>query len=159
MPNKDEAIAMLEERHDKFRAKIADLPDPAYNETWLGNWNLSQLLAHMSGWFREIAPGFERVQRGERPTLPGVDYSNSDQWNAGFTKDTRPGRAALNDWDAAYAGYVSAARALDADKFGDDPESGRPRIGNRLLQGSGIGHFEEHQEQLDTWLAGRSQRS
>jgi hypothetical protein len=155
VPNKDEAIGILEDSHDRFRALIADLPDSAYNETWLGSWGLSQLLAHMSGRWREIAPGFERVQRGERPTPEGVDYSNADKWNEAFAKQAKPGRAALNDWDDAYAGYVSAARALDADKFGDDPTSGRPRIGNRLLQGAGIGHFEEHQPQLEEWLKGR----
>jgi hypothetical protein len=156
MPTKDEAIAMLEERHDRFRSMIADLPDEAYAETWLGSWSLGQVLAHMAGWFREIAPGFERVQRGERPVPPGTDYSNADEWNAKFAQDAKPGRAALIDWDDAYAGYLSAARALDADKFGDDPESGRPRIGNRLLQASGIGHFEEHTPQVEEWLRGRS---
>ncbi len=155
MPDKAEAIATLEDRHRRFRDSIHELPETAYKDTWLGSWSLDHLLAHMAGWFREITPGFERVGRGERPVPEGVDYSNADSWNAKFAAQPKGGRAALADWDAAYAAYLAAAQALPEDKFGDDPQSGRPRIGNRLLQGSGIGHLEEHQPQLDEWLKKR----
>jgi hypothetical protein len=153
MTSKEEALAQLEEGYRRFRAGIAGLDDAAYGETWLGSWNLSQLLAHMSGWFREMTAAFERVARGERPTPEGVDYSDPEPWNARFAAHALPGRAALADWDAAFAAYRQAAAALAADRFGVDPDSGRPRIGNRLLQGAGIGHFEEHQPELDAWLA------
>jgi hypothetical protein len=155
MTSKEEALAQLEEGYHRFRAGIADLDDAAYGETWLGSWNLSQVLAHMAGWFREMTGAFERVARGERPTPEGVDYSDPEPWNARFAAQALPGRAALADWDAAFASYRQAAAALAADRFGVDPESGRPRIGNRLLQGAGIGHFEEHQPELDAWLASR----
>jgi hypothetical protein len=155
MATKQEALAELDRRHDQFRAAIADLPDQAYSEVWLGEWGLSQLLAHMSGWFNEMTGAMERVQRGERPTPEGVDYSNSDEWNAKFSAGAADGRKALTEWDDAFARYRAAAEALDADKYGEDPERGRPLIGNRLLQASGIGHFEEHQPQLDEWLKSR----
>jgi hypothetical protein len=155
MSDKEEAIAELQAAHDRFRSSIAGLPDEAYAETWLGTWNLSQLLAHMSGWYREMQGGFERAGRGERPTPEGVDYSDPQPWNDRFAADAKPGKAALADWDAAYDEYRSAAEALDGSLYGVDPEKGRPRIGNRLLQASGINHFEEHQSQLDGWLASR----
>lgn len=153
MSDKSEAIAELQAAHDRFRGGIAGLPDARFDETWLGTWNLSQLLAHMSGWYGEMTGAFERVARGERPTPEGVDYNDTDTWNATFARDAKPGRAALADWDAAYDRYLAAARALDDSQYGVDPEKGRPRIGNRLLQGAGIGHFEEHQGELDAWLA------
>lgn len=155
MTAKSDAIATLQTAHDKFRGPIAALPAAAYGERWLGDWSINQLLAHMAGWFREMTDGFARVNRGERPTPEGVDYSNADTWNAKFTVDAKTGSAALADWDAAFAGYVGAAGALGEDKFGVDAERGRPLIGNRLLQGAGIGHFAEHQAQLDGWLASR----
>jgi hypothetical protein len=155
MPNKQEALADLDSRHDRFRAAIAELPEGAYGETWLGDWNLSQVLAHMGGWFNEITGAMERVQRGERPTPEGVDYSDSDKWNAGFAASAVQGPGALTEWDDAYRRYREAAGALGEDKYGEDPERGRPLIGNRLLQASGIGHFEEHQPQLDEWLRSR----
>lgn len=156
MAEKAEALAELQSRYEAFRSKIADLPDAAYDETWLGRWNLSHVLAHMTGWFREMVGAFERVGRGERPAPEGVDYGDADRWNAGFEKDAKPGREALHAWDAAYAAYHDAAAALPAEQYGIDPEKGRPRIGNRLLQGAGIGHFEEHQPELDAWLSSRA---
>ncbi|HKS91405.1 MAG TPA: maleylpyruvate isomerase N-terminal domain-containing protein [Tepidiformaceae bacterium] len=155
MSDKSEAIAELDAAHDRFRGEIADLPDAAYSETWLGTWDLSQVLAHMSGWWREMSGGFARVARGERPAPEGVDYSDPQPWNDRFSAVAKPGKAALNDWDAAYSEYRGAAEALDETFYGVDPEKGRPRIGNRLLTGAGIGHFEEHQPQLDAWLSSR----
>jgi hypothetical protein len=155
MTDKQDAINELDAARDRFRSSIADLPDAAYSETWLGTWNLSQVLAHMAGWWREMAGGFERVGRGERPAPEGVDYSDPQPWNDRFSAAAKPGTAALADWDAAYDRYRGAAEALDDSLYGIDPEKGRPRIGNRLLQGAGIGHFEEHQPDLDAWLASR----
>jgi hypothetical protein len=155
MTDKATAIGQLDAGYGRFRKGIADLPDSAYNEPWLGTWNLSQLLAHMAGWYGEITGGFERVARGERPTPEGVDYSDSDAWNAKFSANATPGKPALADWDSAYVRYRSAAEALPDNLYGTDPERGRPLIGNRLLQASGIAHFEEHQAQLDQWLGSR----
>lgn len=155
MSAKSEAIARLQAAHDHFRAQVANLPGEAYSETWLGSWNLSQLLAHMAGWYREMAGGFARVARGERPVPEGVDYSDEDAWNAKFAERAKPGTAALTDWDEAYAAYLAGAEALSEELYGIDPEKGRPRIGDRLLHGAGIGHFEEHTPALEAWLKAR----
>lgn len=152
MTDKTDAIAELQAGHDRFRSKIAGLPDEKFNETWLGTWNLSQLLAHMAGWYGEMSAAFGRVARGERPTPEGVDYGDADRWNEGFATKALPGRAALAQFDAAYADYVAAAQALDDSLYGTDPEKGRPKIGNRLLAGAGTHHFEEHQPELEAWL-------
>ena len=155
MSSKAEILSTLEAKYHDFHAKIADLPGDAYDETWLGEWNLSQVLAHMAGWFGEMTGGIERVGRGERPTPEGVDYSDENAWNGRFAAQAKRGGEALRVFDAAYATYLDAAKALPEDQFGIDPAKGRPKIGNRLLQGAGIGHFEEHQPQLDAWLASR----
>lgn len=155
MANKQEAIASLDAGYDKFRAGIAELPGTAYEDQWLGEWNLAQVLAHMTGWYGEMTGALERVARGERPVPEGVDYADSDAWNAKFAPRAKQGQAALSEWDEAYAAYRASADALGEDKYGVDPEKGRPLIGNRLLQGAGIGHFEEHQPQLDEWLKRR----
>ena len=157
MTDKSAAIHDLELGYQEFRGSLHNLPDSAYGETWLGDWNLSQLLAHLSGWFREMTPAIERAGRGERPTPEGVDYSKSDEWNAKFVLDARPGVAALKDFEEAYAGYLAAAKALPDELYGKDPDSGKARIGNRLLQGAGIGHFAEHQEQLDAWIKAKGE--
>ena len=155
MATKQEAIDELQSRYDSFRSKIAGLPPEAYNETWLGTWNLSQLLAHMAGWYSEMTGAINRVAAGQPPTPAGVDYSDADAWNAKFALNAQSAPAALDSWDAAFAKYRDAAAALPDSQYGIDPEKGRPRIGNRLLQASGIGHFEEHEPQVEEWLAHR----
>lgn len=148
-------LEALDAGYRRFREPIAGLDDAAFQEVWLGTWDLSRLLAHMAGWYREMAGALQRVARGERPAPEGVDYSDVETWNARFAAAALPGRAALADWDEAYRAYRAAADALPEQLYGIDPSSGRPRIGNRLLQGAGIGHFEEHQPELETWLANR----
>ena len=157
MSDKESAIAELEAGYREFRQPLASLADDDYGEVWLGEWNLSQLLAHMSGWFREMTGAIERAGRGERPTPEGVDYSKADDWNSGFAKDAKAGTDALVDFDTAFDRYVGAARALPDSMYGVDPEKGRPRIGNRLLDGAGIHHFKEHQPELSAWLKARNQ--
>ncbi len=155
MSDKSDVLSRLDDARSRFRAKVAGLPPEAFDEPWLGTWNLSQLLAHMAGWYREMAGAFDRVRLGERPTLPGVDYSDPEPWNARFVTLSKPGTASVADWDAAYAAYHDAASRLPEALFGFDPEKGRPRIGDRLLQEAGIGHFQEHEPQLTAWIESR----
>lgn len=152
MTDKATVIHDLQLGYQEFRGPLARLEDDDFEEVWLGNWNLSQLLAHMAGWYREMTPAIERVRRGERPIPEGVSYADADAWNMTFAAHSKPGSAALKDFDAAYSAYLAAAEALPEDKFGIEPGKDRPKIGNRLLQGAGIGHFEEHQTQVDEWL-------
>ena len=84
MADKSTAIHDLMRGYEQFRAPLEALDDGAYGETWLGEWNLSQLLAHMAGWYREMTAAIARTSRGERPTPAGVDYSDADAWNATF---------------------------------------------------------------------------
>lgn len=155
MTEKGPVLHDLELAYQEFRGPLLKLDAAAFGEVFVGEWNLSQLLAHMAGWFREMTPAFGRVARGERPTPPGVDYSNPDEWNQKFAADSRPGKAALRDFEEAWADYLAAAKALPDSFFGKDPESGKLRIGNRLLQGAGLGHFEEHQPEVEAWLKAR----
>ncbi len=155
MSARSDAIARLDAGQVHFRALMAGLPAEAYREQWLGTWNLSQLLAHMAGWFREMAAAMDRVGRGERPAPEGVDYTDPEPWNARFAAQAKEGIEALADWDGAYAEYRAAALRLPEEMYGIDPEKGRPRIGDRLLAGAGIGHFEEHHGELAAWVAAR----
>lgn len=154
MSDRDTEIATLEQGYREFRDKIAGLPPDAWSEQFLGQWTLSQLLAHMTGWFKEMTGSLERVAKGERPAPEGVDYSATDAWNAKFAATASPGPAALGIFDLRFREYVAAARAAPEELFGMN-EKGRPNIGSRLLEGAGIKHFAEHGADLDAWLAGR----
>lgn len=156
MSAKQEELQQLDSAFERFRDSFADVPLDAYDEVWLGDWDLNHLLAHMSGWWRELTPAFARVASGERPTPAGVSYEDADAWNEKFTAEAKQGEEALQEFLDAYAAYRAAADTLDEDLFGMDPEKGRPRIGSRLLQGVGFNHFEEHQDELAEWVKSRA---
>lgn len=155
MTDKDNQIAILEDGYVGFRDAIVNLSEEAYAETWLGDWTLDDVLAHLAGWFREIAPGFARVARGEPPRPADVNYADVDGWNVRFAAQKKHGQAALDDFDEAFHEYYAAAKSLDAAFYGVDPATGKPRIGNRLLDGAGIHHLAEHRPEVEAWLANR----
>lgn len=153
---KAEAIANIEGLYVGFRDLIAYLPDEAFSERVTGDWTLSQLLAHMAGWYREIAPAFGRVARGEPAYPDGNDYFDAvDTWNARFAEDAIPGHAALDDFDDAFHVYYAQALALDPEHYGIDPATGEVRPGTMLLAGGGAGHLDTHQRDVEAWLSRR----
>jgi hypothetical protein len=155
MSAKDETLTKLDEGYDEFRMLLGGAPQDAYEEVWLGEWSLRHLLAHMSGWFTEMAGALERVGRGERPGREGVDLSDVEGLNAKFAADLPPTSEALTRFDAAYKSFRDAAAALGEELFGIDEEKGRPKIATRLIEASGTGHFEEHVGELRDWLRSR----
>lgn len=155
MATKDEAIAAFEAAYADFRARLDRLDDRAWDETWLGSWKMEHLLAHMAGWAHEMTNGLERVKNGQRPTPDGVSYTDTDAWNAKFASTATPGKAALPSFELAIKQYLAAARALPDDLFGEG-ENGKPKIGNRLMEGGGTHHFKEHGEEIEAWLGRRS---
>jgi len=154
MSAKSENIAQFEKDLASFRAKIANLPNDAWDERWLGHWTLSHLLAHMGGWAKEMTAAIERVKAGQKPTPEGVDYSNSDAWNAKFAATASPGPYALGIFDLRFKEYIEAAKGLPEDIFGKN-DDGKLKIGSRLLDGAGIHHIAEHGAEVDKWLASR----
>ena len=95
MTAKEEVLGKLGDGYDEFRMLLGGVPLEAYEETWMGEWGVRQLLCHMSGWFTEMAGSFERVGRGERPGREGVDLNNVDGLNASFVETLPPATDAL----------------------------------------------------------------
>ena len=55
-----------------FHEAIQGLNEEHMTEVWLGSWSIRDVVGHVTGWHREMAPALERITRGERPVLPGV---------------------------------------------------------------------------------------
>ena len=82
-----EKTVLLEEAEvelDRFKRAIAGLSEAEMRETWSGTWAVRDIVAHLSGWHREIGPALERLARGEKPIPEGVNYMDADPWNARF---------------------------------------------------------------------------
>ena len=147
MANKEDLLKRLDDGYAAFRETFAGLSDVQMTQTWLGDWCVRDILAHIAGWHREMSGGLERMARGERPTPEGVDYSDPDPWNERYAAEKRSLSPAemVADLDASLATFRAAAAALPEDRF----EPGRTV--DRLMHINGIDHYIEHGDQIKQW--------
>ena len=113
---------------------------------WLGSWGVREIVAHISGWHREMIPALERLHRGEAPYRDGA-YDDFDTWNARFV-EARKGLAAadiVRALDASHRELLSVASRLPDEHFAQ----GKPASG--LVDGVTAGHYREHAEQIRQW--------
>ncbi|MFQ5878679.1 MAG: ClbS/DfsB family four-helix bundle protein [Dehalococcoidia bacterium] len=141
---------LLDELGQTYHGLLADLKglsEEQLTKAWLGTWSVREILIHVVGWQREMIGAMERIGRGERPTPEGVDYGDTDAWNARFVREAgqRPVSLVLADLGAIYADYRQAAQALPEDRFAPG------RSVDRILHASAIDHFWEHATQIREW--------
>jgi hypothetical protein len=152
MTDKATTLSELDGGYHELREAIDGLDRDQMGIVWFDRWSVKDIVAHVLGWEREMTGALQRIARGERPTPEGVDYSDSDAWNAGFSlayKHVLP-PTVVAEWQQVHANYVKAAQAVPDDRYGvrDD---GKPATVNRLLETSGYGHFREHAAQIKEW--------
>jgi uncharacterized protein (TIGR03083 family) len=147
MSNKETLLQKLDSGFAAFKETLAGLSDGQMSQPWLGEWGVKDILAHVAGWHVEMTGALERMGRGERPTPEGVDWSDSDAWNAKFTaaRKTAPVASVLSELEDSFARYRAATAALPEDRF----EPGRTV--DRLIHTSGVNHYIEHGDQIREW--------
>jgi len=151
MSDKLATLKLLDEEYANFRKAIDGLDAAALQRVWFGEWSVQDIVAHVLGWEREMAQALRRMARGEKPAPEGVDYSDSDAWNARFSlvmKQQLP-TTVLAEWGQVHQVYRAAAAAIADDRFG--VTDGKPKTVNRLIETSGYGHFREHGAQIREW--------
>jgi hypothetical protein len=138
--DKQTTIKKVEDGFAELLAAVEGLDERQMNKVFYGEWSAKDILAHIAGWQHQMTAALERMARGERPTPEGVDYGDSDAWNGRFAGAMRAQNATtvVADLRQSHMNYVRAARALPDDRFGEG------KTANRLLEGSGYGHYEEH---------------
>lgn len=152
MTDKATALKTVDDEYRNLLKAIDGLDDAAMARVWFGTWSAKDIIAHVRGWEREMTGALERIGRGEKPTPEGVDYSDSDAWNAKFagTYQGVSARTVIAAWQQAHMVYVKAAQAVPDDRYGTR-EDGKPNTVNRLLETSGSGHYKEHAAQILDW--------
>lgn len=128
---------------------IDGLDERAMTTVFYGEWSTKDILAHIAGWHHQMTGAMERMARGEKPTPEGVDFSDSDGWNARFAAAMAPQSATtvVADLKQSFANYRRAAEAIPADRFGEG------KTVNRLIEGSGTGHYAEHLPEIEAFRA------
>ncbi len=147
MSDKEATLQLLDEEYQNLRQAVDGLDVDQLCRVWFGDWSVKELVAHVLGWEREMTGALQRLARGERPTPEGVDYSNTDEWNAKFASAMGPisPQTVLATWRQVHMNYVKAARAVPDDRYGEG------KTVNRLLEVSGIEHYREHAGPIREW--------
>ena len=136
---------------EKSFADLQDAIDGLTHEqlvtTFEDGWSVRDMLGHIIGWHHEMDDALERIGRGERPVPEGVDYSDSDAWNAQFAETWRNAspEAVVAELTVSKNLFVEAARQVPDERF----EEGRAAY--RIITETGTNHYAEHAPLIRAW--------
>jgi hypothetical protein len=133
----DQRWRELQERLEKLSEE--DLVKPGVN----GDWSAKDALAHIAAWHAVTTDRFEVLRTmGTLPEYPPIDEFNRDQYQK--SKDL-----SLHD--------VRAMSGAARHRFREEIAQLPSEVGANLVtivESNAHGHYDEHIEQLDNFLAG-----
>ena len=144
MGAKQALLEQAEHEYEGLRTAVAGLDEAQMRQVWLGSWGVREILAHITGWHREVIPGLERLGRGgEGPP----EYDDFDGWNARFVAAFGGWASAdiLRELEASHREMVSTVSRLPDEYLVE----GKAVSG--LVDGVAGAHYREHAEQIREW--------
>ena len=146
MGDKEKALQDAGEAYEELREAVDGLDAAQSRVVWLGTWGAREILIHIAGWDREMAPAFARIERGEPPYRAGA-YDDYDAWNARFVEEAThvAHPKVLADLESTHQGLLAAASVLADEHFA----VGAPA--RELLESIGPKHYREHAAQIRQW--------
>ena len=151
MSEKTTLLSEAETEFTLFKRAISGLDEAKMREVWLGTWSARDIVAHISGWHREMGPALERLARGERPVPEGVSYDDVDAWNGRFA-DAKKSAATgdiLRELDVSHAAFMRAAAAVPEERYVPG------KTAYKIVDLNSRHHYQEHRGQIEAWR-GRS---
>ena len=147
MSAKDDLLSQAAREYNAFEAAIHGLNEDQLCQTWLGAWSIRDIVAHLSGWHREMGPVLERLTRGEKPLPDGVSYDDADAWNARFVAAARdrPVGEVLLDLDRSHEQFMHLAAQVPEERL----EPGK--TATRIIDSVTAHHYREHGEHIRAW--------
>ncbi len=147
MSEKTTLLSEAETELQTFKRSFAGLDEARMREVWLGTWSVRDIVAHISGWHREMIPALERLARGELPIPAGVSYDDVDAWNAKFAADRKGAATAdiLKELDASHAAFMQAAAGVPEDRYVPG------KTAHKIVDLNSRHHYHEHREQIEAW--------
>ena len=147
MSEKTTLLSEAETEFTRFKGALAGLDEAKMREVWLGTWSARDIVAHISGWHRELAPALERIARGERPIAEGVSYDDVDAWNARFAEARKAASTAdiLKELDASHTAFMRAAAAVPDERYVPG------KTAYKIVDFNSRHHYQEHRRQIEAW--------
>src|SRR4051812_31216444 len=149
---KQELLNDAAREYKAFHEAIHGLNEELMTEVWLGTWAVRDIVAHISGWHREMIPALERLARGERPVPAGVSYDDVDGGNAKFAAAKRDEAVAdvLLELDKSHEDFMHAAAQVPDERFVEG------KTAWKIVDGNSAHHYKEHADQIRAWRAARA---
>ncbi len=149
--SKDELLNAAAREYKAFHDALKGLHEGQLTKVWLGVWSIKDIVAHISGWHRELGPALERMARGERPFTPGASYEDVDAWNARFAAAKKDDAVAdvLRELDRSHEYFMRAAAAVPAARY----EPGKTAW--KIVDLNSAHHYKEHGDQIRAWRAAK----
>jgi len=151
MSDKTTLLSLAEAEFARFKRTLAGLTDEQMREQWCGVWGVRDIVAHISGWHREMGPALERLARGEKPIPAGVSYEDVDGWNARFADARKSAATAeiLKEVDNSHAYFMKTARAVDDARFAPG------KTAHKLVDFNSRHHYQTHADEIAAWRKSR----
>ena len=148
---KDELLNQAAREYKALHESLQGLNEAHMTEVWLGTWSIKDIVAHISGWHREMGPALERLARGERPIAEGVSYEDVDAWNGRFAEAKRSATTAdiLAELDASHAAFLRAAAAVPEERYVPG------KTAHKIVDLNSRHHYQEHRGQIEAWRKAR----
>lgn len=148
---KDELLKQAAGEYKAFHEALQGLNEEQMTEAWLGTWSIRDIVAHISGWHREMGKALERIVRGERPVPEGVSYDDVDAWNEKFAAAQRNEAVAdvLLDLDKTHEYFLHIAANVPEERL----QPGKTAW--KIVDGNSAHHYKEHDEQIRAWRESR----
>ncbi|OGL02532.1 MAG: hypothetical protein A3D33_10495 [Candidatus Rokubacteria bacterium RIFCSPHIGHO2_02_FULL_73_26] len=149
METKDDLLGRAARELRALHDALRGLNEADTTRVWLGAWSVRDIVAHISGWHREMTPVLERLARGERPIPEGVSYDDVDGWNARFVAARRGASVAdaLLELDRSHEDFMRAAAAVPAERYVPG------RTAWKIVDLNSAHHYREHGDQIRAWRA------
>jgi hypothetical protein len=147
MSEKTTLLSEAETEFSTFKRALAGLSEPQMRQAWLGAWSVRDIVAHISGWHRELAPALARLQKGERPIPEGVSYDDVDAWNGRFAQARKTAATAeiLRELDASHAAFMQAAAEVPEERYVPG------KTAYKIVDLNSRHHYREHRQQIEQW--------
>jgi len=144
---KQDLLNAAAREYKAFHETIQGLNEQHMTEVWLGTWSVRDIVAHMTGWHREMVPALERIARGERPVPAGVSYENVDAWNQKFADAKHDTTVAdvLQEFDESHEAFMHAAAQVPDDRFVEG------KTAWKIVDNNSAHHYHEHADQIRAW--------
>ena len=147
MATKEDLLKQAQEEFRAFKAALRGLDAARLTEVWLGTWSTKDILAHISGWHRELGPALDRMARGEKPIPEGKNYEDVDAWNSKFAEARKNASVSdvLKELDASHEDFMAQAAKVPEGRFVPG------KTAYQIVDQTSVHHYKEHGDQIRAW--------